>query len=591
MIQGCPGCLTAPLRGFRTRTRSFSSFLSGKPWARFSPPQEERPPPVASTSRLPGEPTAWERLAPPPHSTYRKRSTPRLSSLPRAPPPLSDSQLKQLISSRLASNLPRRALHAFRIYLPSSSPATVFGLVDLFLSLHHPTIALEAISLADQAGLRIPPEICVQLLHTAMDDLLLEPDKLSQVIGWLESGIAGSGASDEPMEAELVAVVLDALKRLGRADWVAQIFEAYRSSLPPSSVGSPHLWSLLISAQGQDGDLTTARRTFNTWRSLHFSSPSPSPPSERPYLTLLDLLSTHSPRRSRSQSPDVFLTLIASDALPLSPPLFASLLRLELSRKRFPSFWNLFARMDLLFFRRNRAVWRLAIKATSWETKWNPAGPGARGLFKAFLAQRQRELGGRTPDARVEVTIVDAGTLDAFLRLFIERGDWPGAEVVLECYGAHRVEPSERTHGVVVLGVVKAWEKGSVEGLKEAEGVKVERRGWGRMKEEGELRGAGILRKILEERKMRVGMWTTRETEEEEQQEKEERATTFKEIAGRETPRWMLQREMREMGYLSSLLRRCEGLGVEEWRERMKKVRKEVLPAKLNRRAAKEAGS
>lgn len=596
MIPGCPGCLTAPLRRGKASTRNFSSFLSAKPWARFSPPRQEEPQqPVASTSRLPGGPIAWERLAPPPHSTYRQRPTRHVPSAPPAPPPLSDTQLKQLITSRFASSLPRRALHAFRTYLPFTPPATTFALVDLFLSYQHPTIALEAISLVDQAGLRVPPELCIQLLRTKMDDLVLEPDNLSLVIGWLESGIAGGRSSNEPMEEELVAVVLDALKRLGRADWVTQIFEAYRSSLPPSSVGSDYLWSILISAQGQDGDLLTARRTFDTWRSLHFSSPSSSstPPPERPYLTLLDLLSTHSPRRPpRSQSPDTFLTLIASDALPLSPPLFASLLRLELSRKRFPSFWNLFTRMDTLSSRRNRAVWRLAIKAALWETsKRTQAGPGARGLLKAFLEQRHRELGGRTPDAKLEVTIVDAGTLDAFLRLFVERGDWPAAEVVLECYGVHRVEPSEKTHGVVVLGVVRGWEKGRVEGLKEAEGVRVERRGWGRMKDEGEVRGAGILRRILEERKMRVGMWTIKEEEGEDGEGRDERARTFKEIGRKKTPGWMRQREMREMGYLSSLLRRCEGLGVDEWKERMKEVRKEVLPAKRKSgAAAKEAG-
>jgi hypothetical protein len=100
------------------------------------------------------------------------------------------------------------------------------------------------------------------------------------------------------------------------------------------------------------------------------------------------------------------------------------------------------------------------------------------------------------------------------------------------------------------------------------------------------------IKKIIEQRKWRIGLWQQREqqrsaspepTEEEEQQ-------TENEAVGEEgeAPRWMLQREMRDTSYLVDLLRRCSGLEQGEWEQVLHQTRKELLPLGKRRRARRE---
>lgn len=202
--------------------------------------------------------------------------------------------------------------------------------------------------------------------------------------------------------------------------------------------------------------------------------------------------------------------------------------------------------------------------------------------------------------------------------------DWPAAAVVLESFAVARVEPNSATHANVVLGVVSAWEKGKVErGRLEEEGG-LEWRSGGKKRRGGvslldrRLDGLELVRRIMGQRKMRIALWTRRreETPQAEEEGEGEEGTNAARVPPTEerlprqidmdmdielveddhppsasTPRlpppppaWMIRRELRDTAYLTSLLRRCEGLSDPDWALTMVEARKEILPSTQARR-------
>ena len=82
------------------------------------------------------------------------------------------------------------------------------------------------------------------------------------------------------------------------------------------------------------------------------------------------------------------------------------------------------------------------------------------------------------------------------------------------------------------------------------------------------------IRKILEARKIRVGLWRGKSNDQEEGEGEEG------EGARESPPDWMVQREMRDTSYLVDLLQRCSGLEKEEWSQALEDTRRELLPQK-----------
>lgn len=658
MLKGsisCSGCLYNNTS--RIQTRELGSWIRSKlsptptpppPTTSTAPVEEIASPPIASTSKLlPGAPKQWDPT--PLKPLLRKYEDQRQPPTRREPKPSTTSHatLKQSLTDHLQAKRPRHALYLFAYALtqPTSSPLPprTLALLDLFFVWDYPSIALEAVEDLHKRGYKIPPEISVKLLRgPAINDLILDSPRFENVVEWMKESL---GAEDANVEGQritaenLVYTVLEVLKRLRHPEWAENVFKAYRERLPKGEVGSPRLWALLMRIQGQDGDLATARATFNAWRVLWNSqnpplstdqdSPAtPRTPPELPYLSMLELLTNHTassrlsspshynPRsrntpRSLNDTPTApydFLALLAQDRLPPSTDFFASLLRLELSRRRYSVFWQIFRRIDAVGLRRNQRIWLLAIKARLWEE-----GPGrlARGhsihqgpevvssrqLLRVFLAQSKEETRGRQHlnlNLRIDGgAVMSTQVLNAFLKLFVQGRDFVATGIVLECFGVHRVEPNETTHGTVVIGVVTHWEKGRIkEQLEEGRGMRggsLGRRGRtrGSSWEEG-LRGVELVRRILETRKMRIGLWTTpqRSSSEGMPEEVPGDEVTAPSLPEPEmpTPFWMLTRELRDTSYLTSLLRRCEGLDEEGWDKATREFREQVLPARPRKR-------
>lgn len=653
-MSSCPACFAASLRRpARPATREFSSWFSFRPQ---SPTVEQ---PVASTSRLPGLASSSATPAALP-SRHPARVTPL-----HYPKTTLTQQGKQLKTRMTRSLQTRKEREALRLFLGSAAdlpPAQAVGLVHLFFAYHQPELALEAVLKMHQQGLRIPPALGVKLLKSAYHELVADPEKLATVVGWLEQGVArerrkGDG---EATDVELVLTVMDLLKRLGHAEWAMGIFQVWLGSLEEGQVGPAMVWSQAISVLTSVGEVVGAREVFMDWRKRWMevygvsdtdapsrsppsptiagdragrptSSPPPRIPPEQPYTTLLDFLATQPNSAPSSRDPiNPILSLITRDNLSLSLPLFHSLLRVELHRKRFRSFWGLWNKLSDAGWARNHRSYALAIKARNRQDwlpqRWARRGgsplqtllpatyadahaPTGRDLFRQLLQDHQLATHGR-PSLVLSVkqgSVSSTTMLNKFLRMFVDRADWPAAAVVLETYGVHRVEPDEATHGDVVVGVVRYWEKGQLQGqLEEDRAISLAeqdeqdrsaagRLAAGRMRKravgggggEGSGEGAGeLISRILEQRQFRVGIFTKGADPAGGEEGSEGAVASASQLA----PKWMLTRERRELGYLFSLLRRCEGLDEAQWGEKMVETRKEMLPTPWRKEDRRRAG-
>jgi hypothetical protein len=547
-----------------------------------SAPIPAAPQPVTHSSRLPGVPAAFEFR--PLRSYESKRRTfapPPPSPSPRlAPPALSPVQLRSRLIQYLRSRQPRRALHAFLTSLDSSSPPKPYEItrsLSLFHLYSHPELALEAASKMDAKGFQVPAEISNKILASreVMDELVLDPLKLSRVVGWMEESIKAGGVDEQ-----IVMTVMKVLRRVGRRDWALNVLEAYCAALPKGEVGSPAVWASLIRTEAEDDHVEASQRIFYLWRSLYRASQrkldagqlDASPP-EAPYLALLDVLSDSSasppggrPRGTPSPGHG-FLQVLERDSLETTPFLLTSLLRLELSERRFTSFWTLITKMDALEIRKSKIVWRLISKALLWQSKdltptrryKSPTAPSfisrrpisvasQRRVLQTFLSQHLSET--PNPNSAIPIShhpILDLSTLNAFLRLFVQLSDWPTCALLLTVFKTNLLEPDEHTHGILVLGIVSIYSRGTLPPL--AEGIV----------------GAGdplkMMQAILEKRAMRINLWTEGSLKRE-----------------GNVPGWMKRREMRDTKYLGELLRRCEGCSEEEWEVMLREVGELVLP-------------
>lgn len=545
----------------------------------------------------------------------------------------------------IASLQARKGREALRTLLeslkdPARSPLPykAVGLAYLFFAYNKPELAVEAILKMHDLGYRIPPAMGVKLLKSAYHELVVDPAKLAVVVGWLQEGVANERrrGEGEELDVGLVLTVMDLLKQLGHAEWAMSIFQAWLETLPKGQVGPNMVWSQAISVLASVGELAGARELFYEWRKRwfqvygsssssfaslptslpssiaeisSFSSPSlsrPKLPPEQPYVTLLNAYASNVSTAPSHKDPiNPILALIRRDDLPLSLSLLHALLRIEMHRSRFFSFWGLWNKVAEGGWRRNKVSWSLAIKAklqqdsllirrarkrgsplqTLLPTSYSDArAPSPRELYRQFLEDHQQATSGR-PSLQLALasgSVSSTETLNRFLSLFIARGDWRGAAVVLETFGVHRVEPDMTTHGDVVVGVVRSWEKGKLRGeLKEEEGLlegaersEASRLASGRMRTRAAQLspGAGgeLISRIIEQRQFRIGMFVENPLESIE--------GGAEEMPAQQAPPWMLVRERRETGYLFSLLQRSEGLDNLRWAEQMKETRREMLP-------------
>ncbi|ORY61948.1 hypothetical protein BCR35DRAFT_309050 [Leucosporidium creatinivorum] len=642
-MASCPACLSASLRRIsRPSCRSFVSWFSAPPST--SPTAAPAPQqPVASTSRLPGStPTSTSKQLP--SRTQEKQ----LFQPPRRHKPVIDRRTERLKTRMVASLQTRKGREALRTLLdslkdPTRSPPPdkAVGLAYLFFAYNKPELAVEAILKMHDLGYRIPPAMGVKLLKSAYHELVVDPNKLAVVVGWLQEGVANERrrGEGEALDVGLVLTVMDLLKQLGHAEWAMGIFQTWLQALPEGQVGPSMVWSQGISVLASVGELAGARELFYEWRKRWFelhrpfsslptssptslpssvaetaevSSPGPSslrprpkPPPEQPYVTLLTAYATNVSTAPSHKDPiNPILALIRRDDLPLSLNLLHALLRIELHRNRFFSFWGLWNKVEEGGWRRNQVSWSLAIKAKLQQDSLilrrarkrgsplqtllpdsyaDARAPSPRELFRQFLEDHQQATSGR-PSLQLALatgSVSSTKTLNRFLSLFIARGDWQGAAVVLETFGVHRVEPDMTTHGDVVVGVVRSWEKGKLRGeLKEEEGLlegaersEASRLASGRMRKRAAQLGPGaggeLISRIIEQRQFRINMFVKNPLGS---------AGGEDEVQAQQAPSWMLVRERREMGYLFSLLRRSEGLDEVQWSEQMKETRREMLP-------------
>ncbi|BGP37981.1 hypothetical protein JCM10449v2_001908 [Rhodotorula kratochvilovae] len=592
--------------------------------------------PPASTSQRTGEILeAMNELHNPerPSTLQRKK---------REPASLSLAQIRDAMVDALGRRHPRKAMQIYLEVLARRgdnrlSSRTVDGFAWLFCQYRQPALARQAAAAMQEQGYIVTPRLASRLLRISHHDLLLQPDVLAKVLGWISEGIVREKKGGKDVDEGMLETVLDVLKRMGRSDWLLDVFKAYRGTLDAGQAGSARLWAIAISAKTNEGDVRTAQKLFSEWRALYVAQrrmavsrcnsssitppPAEPPPPPDPYLALLHHFSVGTTYIA-ARDPAYKLVAVATEhGLAPSTDYLNALLRTELHRKRWTSFWGLWAQFDALSLARDPSSWSLAIKAKLWHDvarrqrgrlhasplhgvapfayAEQPAPP-ARALFRAALAARLHATGHR-PSRALSTKQPDAlgpATLNAFLELFVSRGDFSAAAVALETFGVHRFEPDARTHAAVVLGVVRLWERGRLraELLDRDSGggnadpydeAAQERRR--RRAAMGGPQGVELIRRILEGRKMRVGLWTGPPAGEEtaaeegglpvEEEEKED--------APPSAPAWMAQREMRELGYLATLLRRCAGLSEAEWGALMAKTRVEMLPERTSGKAKK----
>ncbi|GAA6025438.1 hypothetical protein JCM11491_004312 [Sporobolomyces phaffii] len=453
-----------------------------------------------------------------PHSTLRA-----LDHDGRRGGALSGPKLKGVMIEHLAHARPRAALRAFVDHLDrpdsSHSARTLEGLVWTLCAYREPAVALEAVAHMHRAGYAVSTRLAAKLLRAHAAEVMFDPDRLVTVLKWIQAGIRRDHAARTRVDAHLVETVIDALKRIGRTDWCASVFAAYRESLggdADADMGHPRVWAAAISAHAAGGDVQAAQLLFNDWRTAHFASrprppdsgspPPPPPPPEGPYLALLNHFAVNCPPLPASKDPAyLLLQLVKADRVPLSTPFLNALLRVELSRKRFSSFWGIWALFDGdAGVARDHSAWKLASRAKLVsDASRRQRGrlhrspllhlapvpyaerhtPTSRSLFARLLATRL-ELTSHRPALRLPTSKPDplaasaspsrssdndltvpsrsasASLLNSFLALFLSHQDFAAAAVVLETFHVHRVAPTAATHSTVVLSVIKLWERG-----------------------------------------------------------------------------------------------------------------------------------
>lgn len=440
----------------------------------------------------------------------------------------------------------------------------------------------------------------------------------------------------------LAACLMESYIRLQRPASALKIYYSHVFSAPAytRTLPSASLVALRIKAHGAQDDLDKAETAFVQWRYHWFKcyrpasnsasssssvrSSSNSPPSSTtstpippsaPYLALLNLYSTLAPPPYLPESEDQaykFIPLLASDAIPMSTSIIRGLLAIELSRRHYGSFWALSRHFLRLGWRMESDWVRLCLKARRWENLERKRRKGKRDKMSAFQVmwdeEKDHDDAGialkTTPTNRqilhhyllgllevtksrpsIEVALPNYDrtsvytTFNLLLQTFIESKDWHAAGVVLESFRVYRIEPSDRTHGIAVLGIVKLWENGRLsEGEDFRNTIFVSSFGSspatppastnqsrmgksivGRAKESLE-----IIKIILDTRKIKVRLWDASSS------------TPMKE----EPPEWLKTRELRDLSYLAELLRICAGQSEERWNNVMKHVRKEILPPK-----------
>ncbi|GAA5875334.1 hypothetical protein JCM16303_000586 [Sporobolomyces ruberrimus] len=588
--------------------------------------------------------------------------------------PLSGPKLKALMIDHLSHSRPRAALDLFVSHLSvpsqSHSSRTLEGLIWIFFQYRQPRLALTAIERLHEKGYRFSSRLGAKLLRSSQNELLFDPEGLVKVLNWIKEGIERDKVEGKVVDQYMVETVMDVLKRMGRNDWNARVFEAYRGTLGDGQVGEPRLWAAAISAQAAGGDIKAAQLLFRDWRTLYLASrpdsPSapPPPPPEQPYLALLNHFAVNSPPLPASKDPAyLLLQLMKADSIPASTPFLNALLRTELARKRFSSFWgiwNLFDKPEVisLGITRDHSTWKLASrsKLVSDESRrlrgrihhspllhlsplpyTESYTPPSRLLFSLLLSTRL-SLTSHRPSLRLTTSKPDPLSttptsshppspssststnaqqqspsilLNSFLSLFLSIKDFPAAVIVLETFHVHSISPTATTHSSVVLSIIKLWEKGKLEpriDRNDTDGIfgfgrgtlvseeEVERR---RRRRAGRNLGGdevvGVIRGILEKRKFRVGLWQQRQLGKQharqtsegriEEGRGEENEPSFEggeeELEfgqSGEPPKWMVQREVRDTGYLVDLLEKASGLERDDWRQVLEQTRREVLP-------------
>ncbi|GAA5947199.1 hypothetical protein JCM3765_001571 [Sporobolomyces pararoseus] len=568
--------------------------------------------------------------------------------------PLSGGKLKTLMIEHLSRSRPRQALDLFLRHLEqpcqSHSGRTLEGLVWIFLSYRQPRLALEAINRMHEKGYQVSSGMATKLLRSFGNELLFDGEHLVKVLNWIKQGIRNDDENGGKVNEEMVETVIQVLKKMGRSDWSAQVFQAYRETLDEEKIGNEKLWAAAITAQAAGGDVMAAQLLFKDWRTNYLNLHSDSlPPPEQPYLALLNHFAVNSPPMPASKDPAyLLLQLTKVDQLPPSTAFLNALLRTELARKRFSSFWGIWNLFDddtniNSGVSRDHSSWKLATRAklVSDESRRKrgrihrspllnlsplpyseTVTPTSRSLFSNLLSTRL-ELTSRRPSLRLPTSqrdpfaasptssqtpstplSVEASTtlLNHFLSLFLSYQDFTAAIIVLETFHVHKISPNSSTHSTVVLSIIKLWEKGKLfpnssrggddelmtlfgEGtLGGVEGWERKRKGRVSKNFKGDM-AIEAIRRILEKRKFRVGLWQrgssriVRDQEGEREREREEEEfELLEEVSAEEPPKWMLQREMRDTSYLIDLLKRCSGFEEDEWRLALTETREELLP-------------
>lgn len=586
--------------------------------------------PSGSHADTPKTPTVALRQLSTPNKTPRRRG----QSV--QPPRLSSAQIRNILVDYLANGRNADAI-AFYVEMLQQhrgdwTAQNAEGFAWLFVQYRQADLARHAAAKLHDQGFAISTALASKILRMHKDELVYEPESLALVLEWLSQGLGREKRAGTAVDEGMLETVLDALKRMGRTDWLEQVFGAYRDTLEVGEVGSARLWSFVIGAKLLDGDVRAAERLFDAWRAGYHASHSSTSaqqtsPPPAPYLVLLAHYASRPHSGLASRDPAYrFIAICRSDGIKISSDYLDLLLRTELLRKQHSSFWGLWQAYDdpALGLVRSRATWLLAVRAKmrahdshrdSPKRMASPMrrlvsftyeptrAPSSRQLFKRLIRQRLIQTGHR-PTRRLCTAKMDpfvsADVLNLFLEHFVATRDWQAATVVLETFRVHRVEPNFRTHGNVVLGVVKQWRRGKVPGALDYAGPtgdddalhafddpqvrEAEERGFSAVR--SQQQGLDLIRKILEQRKMRLGLWSRDDGGQGAQPE-----TPSGNGGGSPGPegdeldhpaavtsRWMAQRERRDLEYLVSLLRRCEGVDEKEWDRLMVKTRKEILP-------------
>ncbi|KAK4053832.1 hypothetical protein OIV83_001488 [Microbotryomycetes sp. JL201] len=510
------------------------------------------------------------------------------------------------------------------------SSEKLVGHLSLLLSFRRPDVALDTVIKLHDKGFAIPPTIAARILSMMQDELLVDPDKLAQVLRWMAHGFEASRQQGLQLEPELVFAVLMTLKRMGRTDLAGHVFQMWADGLKADQVGEAKIWSAAISLHALDKNTAGAYHIFNLWRARWkrlnpTRAPSLEPtdavteaesvsmtlqsPPDEPYSTMINYLAAQKPATSAQRDPVYrFLAIVRDDNVPLTVHMYNSLMRVELYRRRFTSFWGLWRRLADSDQRKNAASWRLAVEAKVARDlasrlrgrrigslmhevvpQFNEANaPSARVLYSQLLAEHAIATGNspRTRLSTKQGVVLTSRQLNTFLDMFVSLGDWVAAQIVIETFRTHRIEPDEQTHARVVVGVVKSWERDKLQvELDEARNLGrsgiTRLQSWQERKQAammGGEQGLEMIQKIVEQRKMRVNLWTRADDKVGSKNGEEEREAIRMETKSLPPAPWMIQREVRELGYLTSLLRRCQGATEAEWKEQLASARSAIVP-------------